>query len=262
MKIFDIHCHIYPDNIAQKATDSVQEFYSIGSGTMNGTVDMLLDRGAKAGISQYLVLPVAIRPDRVHGINDFVVEQVGKHSCFVGFGAVHAAMDNIADEAQRIMDMGLKGIKMHPDSQRFPIDDMRLFPMYEAIAGKVPVLLHMGDHRYNYSHPIRLRRVLDLFPRLEAVAAHFGGYSMQETALELLGDTNCVMDISSSMMFMQEGQAERYINLYGAERMAFGSDYPMWDPVTEVEKFLSLKLTPAQLEQIAYKTAQRLLGMG
>ncbi len=261
MKIFDIHCHIYPDNIAQKATSSVQEFYGIGSGTMNGTVDMLLKQGSKAGISGYLVLPVAIRPDRVKGINDFIVEQVAEHDCFVGFGTVHAGMDNIADEAERIMGMGLRGIKMHPDSQRFPIDDVRLFPMYEAIAGKVPVLLHMGDYRYNYSHPIRLRRVIELFPKLEVVAAHFGGYSMQETACDLLKDTNCIMDISSSMMFMEDGEPERYINLYGAERMAFGTDYPMWDPVVEVEKFLSLKLSPAQMEQVAHKTAERLLGL-
>ncbi len=259
MKVIDIHCHIYPDNIAQKATDSVQAFYGIGSGTMNGTVDMLLQRGAEAGISQYVVLPVAIRPDRVQGINDFIVEQTKKHDCFLGFGTVHAAMDNIADEAQRIMDMGLKGIKMHPDSQRFPIDDVRLYPMYEAIAGRIPVLLHMGDHRYNYSHPIKLRHILDQFPNLQAVAAHFGGYSMQETACQILGDTDCIMDISSSLMFMQEGEAERYINRYGAERLAYGTDYPMWDPVEEMKKFLSLKLTDAQFEQIAHKTAQRLL---
>ena len=106
---------------------------------------------------------------------------------------------------------------MHPDSQRFPIDDPRLFPMYDAVQGKIPVLLHMGDRRYNYSHPIKLQKILKLFPRLQVIAAHFGGYSMQETACELLRDTNCIMDVSSSIMFMKEGEAERYIRIYGAE---------------------------------------------
>jgi predicted TIM-barrel fold metal-dependent hydrolase len=68
-----------------------------------------------------------------------------------------------------------------------------------------------------------------------------------------------VFDISSAMMFMEEGQAEKYINSYGAERMAYGTDFPLWDPVTEVKRFQSLKLTEAQFDQIAHKTAERIL---
>ena len=260
MQIIDIHTHIYPDEIALKATNSVREFYQIGmDGKMDGTVSMLLEQGAKAGISQYVVLPVAIRPDRVQGINDFLLEQTKLHENFIGFGTVHAKMDGIADEAERIMEMGLRGIKMHPDSQRFPIDDPRLYPMYEAIAGKIPVMLHMGDLRYDYSHPVKLRKVLDNFPKLQAIAAHFGGYGMYEVAYDQLKDTDCIMDISSSLMFMEDGVAEKYINAYGAERMAYGTDYPLWDPVEEVEKFLQLNLTPEQQEQIAWKTAHRFL---
>ena len=259
MYIIDIHTHIYPDEIALKATQSVRDFYQIGDDGMTGTVSQLLQQGQAAGISRYVVLPVAIRPDRVQGINDYIVGQLKQHPEFVGFGTVHAKMEGMEEEVDRILSMGLKGIKMHPDSQRFSIDDPRLFPMYEAIRGKIPVLLHMGDHRYDYSHPIKLRRVLDLFPGLDAIAAHFGGYSMYDTACDLLGDTNCVMDISSSMMFMEPGTAEHYINIYGAERMAFGTDYPMWDPVTEVQRFMDLDLTEAQREQIAHKTAERIL---
>lgn len=259
MRIFDIHTHVYPDEIAQKATDSVKSFYNIGGAGMDGTTSMLLQRGKEAGISAFLILPVAIRPDRVQGINDFILHQTQLHPEFVGFGTVHAGMEGLTDEVHRIMDMGLKGIKMHPDSQRFHIDDSRLYPMYEAIEGRIPVMLHMGDQRYDYSHPVKLRKILDQFPRLQAVAAHFGGYSMYETAYELLKDTDCILDVSSSLMFMEDGQPEKYINLYGAERMAYGTDYPLWDPVQEVDRFLQLKLKPEQLEQIAWKTAHRFL---
>lgn len=259
MQIIDIHTHVYPDDIAQKATASVREFYHIDNETMNGTVNLLLERSKTAGISKSVILPVAIRPDRVRGINEFIVQQINQHESLIGFGTVHAKMENLTDEVDWIMATELKGIKLHPDSQRFPIDDLRLFPMYEAIEGKLPVLLHMGDHRYDYSHPIKLRRILDLFPRLEVIAAHFGGNTMYETACDLLRDTNCVFDVSSSLMFLPEGEAERYINIYGAERMAFGSDYPMWDPVTELDRLLRLKLTPQQQEQIAWKTAHRIL---
>lgn len=261
MKIIDIHTHIYPDGVAQKATDSIRDFYDIHEGNMSGTATQLLERAKAAGISKCVILPVAIRPGRVLGINDFIVSQLQSHPEFIGFGTVHAAMPRVAQEGERILSMGLKGVKMHPDSQQFPIDDIRLFPLYETIQGKIPVLLHMGDERYNYSHPIKLRRILELFPKLQAIAAHFGGYSMYEDACDILKDTSCVLDISSSLMFMQEGIAEKYIHIYGAERMAFGSDYPLWDPVREVESFRKLRLTSEQFEQIAHKTAERVLGI-
>lgn len=259
MHFIDIHTHVYPDAIAQKATDSIRDYYSIDGAGMNGTVSMLLDRGTQAGTTQYVILPVAVNPERTRHINDFVLQQVAEHEAFIGFGAVHAQMENIADEAQYIMDSGLRGIKLHPDTQRFAIDDPRLFPMYEAISGRIPVILHMGDHRFDYSRPARLRHVLELFPKLDTIAAHFGGYEMYEDAYQQLKDKNCVFDISSSLMFMEEGMPERYINRYGAERMAYGTDYPLWDPVEEAQHFLRLKLTEDQLEQIAYKTAQRIL---
>ena len=261
MHLIDIHSHVYPAAVAAKAAKSIQDFYELDGGGMDGTVELLLKQGDTAGISQFVILPVGLKPDRVRHINDFILHQVAAQPRFIGFGTVHAAMENIGDEAEYIIANGLHGIKMHPDSQLFDIDDPRLFPMYEAISGKIPVMPHMGDPRYDFSHPRKLRRVMDLFPNLQVIATHFGGYSMYEEAYELLHDKDCVFDISSSMMFMPEGVAEKYINAYGAERMAFGTDYPLWNPVVETERFLRLNLTADQFEQIGHKTAQRVLGL-
>lgn len=260
MQIIDFHTHIYPDAIAAKAAQSIRDFYNIGRDKLDGTVRQLLECGQQAGISRYIVLPVGLKPDHVAHINNFILEQVHLHSEFTGFGTLHAAMLDLENETQRILDIGLRGVKMHPDSQVFPIDDPRLFPAYEILQGKAPVIFHMGDVRFDYSHPTRLRRVLELFPKLDVIAAHFGGYSMYETAYEILKDTNCYFDISSSMMFMPDGVAERYIRAYGPHRLVYGSDFPLWDPRTEVKRFLELKLTPDEIEQIAYKTALHILG--
>lgn len=259
MQLIDIHTHIYPPAIARKAAASIREFYQLGTHEMDGTADTLRKKGDEAGIDRFVILPVAIHPDKTRHINDFILGQAAQEERFIGFGTIHAGMDSAADEAQYIMERGLKGIKMHPDTQEFAIDDPRLFSVYEAVQGKIAVLLHMGDKRYDYSHPARLRRVLELFPQLDVIAAHFGGYSMYETAYEQLHDKNCIFDVSSSMMFMEDGVAEKFINIYGAERMAFGSDYPLWDPVKEVESFFKLKLTDDQFEQIAHKTAEEFL---
>ena len=168
MKIIDIHTHIYPDAIARKATDSIRDFYQLEGGGMDGSVQMLRARGAEAGISTYVVLPVSNSPRRVRHINEFLLEQSKKHEDFIGFGTLHAGMEGLMEETEWILQNGLRGIKMHPDSQQFNIDDERLFPVYEHLQDRIPVMLHMGDLRYNFSHPVRLKRVLELFPRLQS----------------------------------------------------------------------------------------------
>lgn len=260
MKLIDMHAHVYPDMIAARAARNIRDYYHLGD-QMDGTISMLLERGSAAGVEHYLILPVAVKPEHVKTINDFTHQQVSANACFTGFGTIHAGMENMMVEVERLESLHLKGIKIHPDCQHFNIDDPRLFPLYEEIQGKLPVMIHLGDETYNYSHPARLRKVLQNFPKLEVCAAHFGGHTMYETAKECLSDTNCILDISSTLMFLDKKTAEGYVNHYGAERLAFGTDYPVWDPVREVELFLSLNLTEDQKEQIAWKTAARFLNL-
>ncbi len=260
MKIIDIHTHVYPEKIARKATLSVCDFYGIGSDN-TGTTAELLEKGSRIGIEKYLILPVAVRPEQVVGINEFIKSECDAHSEFVGFGTVHAGMDNITGEVEHIKSLGLRGVKMHPDTQLFNIDDERLYPMYEEIEGRLPVYLHTGDYRYDFSHPRRLRRVLDDFPKLQVVAAHLGGWSVQDVAQEYLRDTEVLVDVSSSLMFMSPEKAVEYIRAFGTHRVMFGSDFPLWDPDKEFERFMSLPLTDYEKEQIAYTTAANFLGL-
>ena len=261
MYFIDFHCHVYPDAIAPKAADSIRKFYRLGDDYMDGRVQTLLDYGTKAGVEKFVILPVSLRPTNTRHINDFIIGEVAKQPRFFGYGTIHAGMQDLCEEVEYIMDHGLLGLKMHSDCQVFPIDDPRLFPVYDMVQDKLPILFHMGDQRYDYSHPARLRKVLDLFPKLRVIAAHFGGYTMYELAAEELKDKDCFFDVSSSLMFMEEGVAEKYINRHGAERFVYGSDFPMWNPVVEMERFQQLKLTDAQKEQIAHITAEQLLGI-
>ena len=140
MHLIDIHTHVYPPAIARKAAASIRDFYQLGTEEMDDTTDTLLQMGNEAGIDRFVILPVAVRPDRTRHINDFILEQLKEQPRFIGFGTVHAEMENIGEEAAYILDMGLKGIKIHPDTQGFSIDDPRLFPVYEAISGKIPMI--------------------------------------------------------------------------------------------------------------------------
>ena len=262
MRIIDFHTHIYPESIAAKAAKDVRSFYDgLGDESIDGSVRTLLTHADRAGIKEFAILPVATKPERTRHINEFILSQTAQEPRFYGFGTVHAAMDGLMDEVAFIEQSGLRGIKIHPDYQLFGIDDERMFPVYEQIQGKLPIVFHMGDLRYDFSHPKRLRNVLKQFPKLQAVAAHFGGYQMRDIAREELSDTDCFFDTSSSLMFMEPGVAEELISHYGAERFLYGSDFPMWNPQTELQRFFNLRITDAEKEQIAWKTAVRLLGI-
>lgn len=260
MKVIDFHTHVYPEKIAAKATKAIADFYNLEGGIL-GTAEMLLNEGRKVGVEKYVILPVAINPLNVRHLNEATIEETKLHKEFIGFGTIHAAMDNIMGEVEYIENMGLRGIKMHPDFQLFVIDDKRLFEMYDYLQDKMPVILHTGDPRYNYSRPDKLKKVLDNFPRLTVIAAHLGGYGVFSEALEILGKTDCYVDISSSRMFMEEEEIYRYIHGYGADRILFGSDFPLWSPKDEFEALLKLKITDEEKEKIAYKNAERLLNL-
>lgn len=258
MKIIDFHAHIYPDKIAEKASQATGDFYNI-SPAYSGTSHELLVSGKAAGITEFVLLPVATKPDQVRHINEFIAQQAKTHNEFYGFGTLHSECENILKETERIINLGLKGIKLHPDTQHFNTDDKRLFEMFDYIQGRLPLLVHCGDKRFDFSHPRRLRNVIDNFPHLQIIAAHLGGWSLFDEAFELLKNKDCYLDISSTMMFLSQEKVEYYIKGYGADRILFGTDFPLWSPEQEVESFKRLNLTTEEFEKISYKNALEIL---
>lgn len=260
MEIFDFHAHIYPEKIAHKAVQSVGHFYGIEM-DCDGTARTLLEKGKRAGVSRFLVQSVATSPAQVCSINDFIAGECARHPVLTGFGTLHPDMERPLEEIVRLQELGLKGVKFHPDTQKFNMDDDKLFPIYDALSQSgLPVLMHCGDYRYTCSHPQRLARVLDNFPRLTVVAAHFGGWSLWDLALEYLKDKNCFVDCSSSIMFLGKVRSRELIKAYGAERVLYGTDFPMWDEKEEIGRVESLGLSMEELELIFSGNAKRVLG--
>ena len=135
------------------------------------------------------------------------------------------------------------------------MDCKNAMKIYEMLEGRLPVLMHCGDHRFDRSHPSRLAKVLDTFPGLTVVAAHFGGWSIFDEAVPYVKDRKCYMDISSSMPFIGKEKVYDLISLYGADRLLFGSDFPMWHPVKEYEMFMQLPMSREKRQKILYKNA-------
>lgn len=259
MEIIDFHAHIYPDKIASNAVKGIGDFYSIKI-DRSGTAEDLFEQGTENGVSRFLVQSVATTPHQVKSINEFIACECEKHSEFIGFGTLHPDLENPQEDIEDILRLKLHGVKLHPDTQRFNMDDPKMFPIYDMIQGRLPVLMHCGDYRYTYSHPQRLKRVLENFPKLTVIAAHFGGWSLWDMALEYLLDLNCYVDTSSSIMFLGRKRSKELIRLYGADRVVFGTDYPMWSAADSIDEILSLGLTDSELERIFSGNAKRIIG--
>ncbi len=260
--IIDFHTHIYPEKIAERAVDSVGEFYGI-SMDCEGTAAALLKQGIKCGAKGYVVQSVALTAERVQAINDYIASECKTHSEFYGFGTIHADFDNKIEEAERMLRLGLCGVKIHPDTQMFNMDDERMFELYDFLGeNNLPILIHCGDYRYDYSHPKRLKNILRQFPKLTVIGAHFGGWSLFDLALEYLKDEKCYIDTSSSFFMLGEKRAEELIKAYGAERVLFGTDFPMWDMKSELECFYKMDLTDDERHLILHKNAERILKIG
>lgn len=262
MTIIDTHAHIYPDKIALKAVKSIGDFYDIPM-ELDGTVDTLLRVGAEAGISRHLVHSVALSWERVHSINDFIHAAVEAHpDRFIGFGAMHPDHPEMEKELDRLMSFGFKGVKLHPDTQRFCLDDPAAVRLFQAMAERGLILLsHMGDYRYPYSEPERLARALDQAPTLKVIAAHFGGWSVWKEGWKVLAPReNVVVDTCSSLYALTPEEAVEIIRHYGAERVFFATDYPMWHPVEELARFDALPLTEEERELILHRSFERFIG--
>ena len=176
MTVIDFHTHIYPEKISDKAVKSVGDFYNIEMHE-DGTANSLIEKGRVNGITGYVVCSVAIDGNHVEAINNYISSECNAHSEFHGLAATHLEYPDKIGEMERAVQMGLKGVKIHPDTQKFYIDDKGMYELYDYLQEKeLPILIHTGDYRYDFSHPRRLKKVLNDFPRLKAVAAHFGGW--------------------------------------------------------------------------------------
>ncbi|MBQ4466247.1 MAG: amidohydrolase family protein [Oscillospiraceae bacterium] len=259
LDIIDAHCHVFPDPIAEKSRGAVGAFYELPmytSGTLHNLKqerDRVLEfSGRKFRVARQLICSPAVTGHQTASINAFLSELIRQDPALTAFGTLHPENADYAEILRNFRSQGLVGLKLHSDFQRFPIDDPAMYPVYREAANLgLPVLFHMGDRKLDFSHPRRLRKVLDDIPELTAIAAHMGGYSHWKEALELLEPSDRLyFDISSTLQFVDGALVQKFLHRFGETQFFFGSDFPMWDPAKELERLLSFGFPDEVLQKL------------
>lgn len=262
MKVIDMHTHIFPDRVAEKATIATAEYFDLPEPpNHHGKVQELADVLKEAGITYAMVFSAATSPRQVESIHRFIYEQAEKYPQFIPCGTIHAEYQDYKRELAWLREHGIHGVKLHPEFQHFVLDDERLFPMFEEMERTDMFLItHMGDPRVNVSGPARLLPIARTFPKLRCIAAHLGNWGDwdREKIRPLTRLDNVYTDISSSFSYVED-KKPLYEILYDYDptHIFYGSDYPIWCPKKELAKALALGLEEGLLEDILFNNFAR-----
>lgn len=263
--IIDFHAHVFPDKVAPhvlqllKTKGGLQAYY-------DGTVKGLTSYMAGTELDYMVAMGVAVRPDLVTKTNDWLINI--KDPKIIPFGSVHPDYPQPGQEVDRLRQNGVKGLKFHSPFQQFRPDEKRMMPIYEAMGDDMVAQFHVGsglseENKTVLATPASIFNVIENFPKLKVVAAHFGGFKLLEEAEQYLVGRNLYLDTAwpPSLKGLSRDTIVRIINKHGAEKILFGSDCPTADPVTEIQFINSLKLNDGDKELILGGNACNLLGL-
>jgi uncharacterized protein len=125
------------------------------------------------------------------------------------------------EEARRCLDLGARGIKLHPRAQKFDATDGRLAPVFEIAAERqVPILIHGGRGL----PPIAagLHALVDRYPEATLIVAHAGIADLAALAEQMAGRKGVLFDTSTwSPIDLLD-----FYRQIPPEQVIYASDYP------------------------------------
>ncbi|HUZ98726.1 MAG TPA: amidohydrolase family protein [Gaiellaceae bacterium] len=124
-------------------------------------------------------------------------------------------------EAERCLDRGARGIKLHPRAQKFLLDDERLAPVFAIAAERrVPILIHGGRGLPPIAD--NLLRLVDAYPEAQLIIAHAGIADLSGLAGHFAGKAGVFFDTSVWSAIDLLG----FFHLVPPEQVVYASDYP------------------------------------
>src|ERR671938_439986 len=125
------------------------------------------------------------------------------------------------EEATRCLDLGARGIKLHPRAQRFLLNDERLAPVFALAAERrVPILIHGGRGLPPIAS--ELAALVDRYPDAQLIIAHGGIADLPALAERFAGKAGVFFDTSvwSPIDLLS------CFRVFSPEQILYASDYP------------------------------------
>ena len=276
--IIDFHCHILPPQFPDQhrelaARDATYAALFPKAGGRMADVDSLLRDMDDARIDHTVVMGFGWTDQGVAKVvNDYLVS-VAKASPgrISAFASVNPAWGDAAVlEAQRCLDAGAVGIgELHADTQGYDIGDAEVMgPIMSLLrdAGAL-ITVHASEpvgHLYpgkGRTTPDKLLRFVSNFPENRIVLAHLGGglpfyAAMPEVAKAL---SNVWYDTAALPYLYRPSAVAAAAVTAGADRILFGTDYPLLAHQRVLDYVKSAELPPTDAEAILSGNSASLL---
>lgn len=262
--LIDFHTHAFPDKIATAAIPKLS-FVSGGlEPYTDGTISGLKESMQKNDVDVSVVLNIATNAHQQRSVNDFAASINNKKDIFA-FGSVFPFSEDAFCELERIKELGLVGVKLHPDYQGFNVDDIRLKPLYKKISELGLITVFHAGLDYGFAPPYgatpeKMARALEWFSS-PVIAAHWGGVNCGDDVIKYLCGKNIYFDVSMGYGMMPKYYAQKIIELHTADKMLFGTDTPWHNANMEMRLLDTLELSSDDMDKITHKNAKKLLGI-
>jgi predicted TIM-barrel fold metal-dependent hydrolase len=275
--IIDFHSHIFSEQM-RSSRDAYLErdawfatLYEDPKHRLASAEDVIASMEA-AGVDRTVVCGFPWRDAglcREH--NDFIIEAVRQYpDRLVGFACVQPLDGKDSQELERCIEAGLRGLgELGPDGQRFDIEDRRIMAATAEVLQRydLPLMTHASEpmgHQYagkGQTFPWKLIKLAQNFPDLTIVLAHWGGGL---PFFELMPEIrqacrNVYYDSAASSYLYAFDIFPVAVRLVGAERIVWGTDYPLLSQAKFLARVKASGLTEEEQEAVLGGNAARIL---
>ena len=264
--IIDAHTHVFPEAIAAKSIETLE---NIGKekAVIGGTANDLLAAMRESGVDLSVVLPVVTKPRQFESINNFAAG-LNRMPGLMSLGGIHPACDDIGRRLDFIASLGLKGVKLHPDYQETDITDEGYIKILVGCRERgLAVFIHAGvDPAYpGHVHcpPDLSADVVKAVTKDKPfiVLAHMGGTDQIDLVERHLVGLPVYFDTAFVLDGMEKERIRGTIRSHGFEKILFATDSPWRSAKRYIEIINSLRLDPAERDAVLWKNCAGLLGI-
>lgn len=276
--VIDFHTHVFPPRLKSNPQDYIDRdpvFASLYASPKAkiATAEDLIASMDREEVRVSVMLNLAwTNQELCVETNDYIMESAARYPRrLVGFGAIPTnSTETALRETERCIRGGLRGIgELRPDRQFIENRDLLKPLVTMLVQYHLPLLIHTSEpvgHLYpgkGNTTPELVYSPITSFPELTLVCAHWGGglpfYALMPEVKKALG--NVFFDSAASPFLYSPQVYSQVAQLVGANKVLFGSDYPLLSPARLMKEVKSSGLSQADQELVLSANARRLLGI-